>query len=135
MTKHFETIQLLLQDHYQRPSTEVGIMPGCLLFIMAQFPFTSRTESFWKMWLVATATVKNPRGSVEKLSPKESVEGGNTALRGSVRAPKGFSEGQPEAAKPRVRNPKGFAAKGLPEVIVIPLCPKDFQQLLRLPNS
>ena len=71
---------------------------------MAQFPFTSRTESFWKIWLVATATVKNRRGSVEKLSPKESVEGGDTALRGSVRAPEGFSKGKPEAAKPRIFN-------------------------------
>ena len=60
------------------------------------------------------ATVGNPRGSVEKLSPRESVKGGNTALRGSVRAPEGFSEGKPEAAKPRGRSPQGFAAKGLP---------------------
>ena len=50
------------------------------------------------------ATVENPRGSVEKLSPKESVEGADTVLRGSVRAPKGFSEGKPEAAKPRPRS-------------------------------
>ena len=42
------------------------------------------------------ATVKNPRSSVEKLSPKESVEGGDTALRGSVRALKGFSKGKTE---------------------------------------
>ena len=28
------------------------------------------------------ATVENPRGSVEKLSPKESVEGADTVLRG-----------------------------------------------------
>ena len=33
---------------------------------------------------------------MEKLSPKESVEGADTVLRGSVRAPKGFSEGLPE---------------------------------------
>ena len=33
------------------------------------------------------ATVENPRGSFEKLSPsKESVEGDDTVLRGSVRA-------------------------------------------------
>ena len=50
------------------------------------------------------ATVENPRGSVEKLSPKESVKGTDTVLRGSVRAPKGFSEGKPEAAKPRGRS-------------------------------
>ena len=47
------------------------------------------------------ATVENTRGSVDKLSPKESVEGANAVLRGSVRAPEGFSEGKPEAAKPR----------------------------------
>ena len=61
------------------------------------------------------ATVENPRGSVEKLSPKESVEGADTVLRGSVRAPEGFSEGKPEAAKPRGRSPRGFAAEGLPK--------------------
>ena len=33
------------------------------------------------------ATVENPRGSVEKMSPKENVKGSNTVLRGSVRAP------------------------------------------------
>ena len=47
--------------------------------------------------------------------PKESVEGDDTVLRSSVRAPEGFSEGKPEAAKPRRRSPRGFAAKGLPE--------------------
>ena len=57
------------------------------------------------------ATVENPRGSVVKLSPKESVKGGDTGLKGSVRAPEGFSEGKPEAAKPRGRSPQGFAAK------------------------
>ena len=61
------------------------------------------------------ATDENPRGIVEKLSPKESVKGANTVLRGSVRAPEGFSKGKPEAAKPRGRSPQGFAAKGLPE--------------------
>ena len=48
---------------------------------------------------------------MEKLSPKESVEGADTVLRGSVRAPKGFSEGKAEAAKPRGRSPQGIAAK------------------------
>ena len=52
---------------------------------------------------------------MEKLSPKESVEGADTVLRGSVRATKGFSEGKPEAAKPRGRSPRGFAAEGLRE--------------------
>ena len=60
-------------------------------------------------------TVENPRGSVEKLSPKESVEGTDTVLRGSVRAPKGFSECKPETLKPRGRSPRGFEAEGLPE--------------------
>ena len=61
------------------------------------------------------ATVENPRGSVEKLSPKESVKGAATVLRGSVKTPKGFSEGKPEAVKPRGHSPRGFAAEGLPE--------------------
>ena len=38
---------------------------------------------------------------MDKLSPKESVEGADTVLMGSVRAPEGFSEGKSEAAKPR----------------------------------
>ena len=36
------------------------------------------------------ATVENTRGSVEKLSPKESVKGAHTVLRSSVGAPEGF---------------------------------------------
>ena len=50
---------------------------------------------------------------MEKLLTKESVEGGDIALRGSVRAPKGFSEGKLKAAKPWGRSPQGFAADGL----------------------
>ena len=72
-------------------------------------------------------TVENRRGSVEKLSPKESVEGANTVLRGNVRAPKEFSEGKPEAAKPRGRSPQVFTAKGLPE--------KNPKGALTLPSS
>ena len=60
------------------------------------------------------ATVENPRGSVEKLSPKESVEGADTVLRGSVRAPKGVSEGKPEAA-PKVLEPRVYPRKILRE--------------------
>ena len=59
-------------------------------------------------------TVENPRGSVEKLSPKDSVEGAYTVLRGSARAPEGFYEGKPKAAKSRGRSPQVFAAMGLP---------------------
>ena len=33
------------------------------------------------------ATVENPRGSVEKLSPKESVDGAYTVLRGPTLHP------------------------------------------------
>ena len=50
-----------------------------------------------------------------KALPKESVEGADTVLRGSVRALKGFSEGKPKAAKPSGRSPQGFAAEGLPK--------------------
>ena len=52
---------------------------------------------------------------MEKLSPKESVEGAYTLLRGSVRTPEGFTEAKPKAAKPRGHSPRGFAVKGLPE--------------------
>ena len=63
------------------------------------------------------ANVENPRGSVEKLAPQESVEGADTVLRGSVRVPEGFSEGKPQAAKLRGRSPQGFAAEGCPRKI------------------
>ena len=63
------------------------------------------------------ATVENPRGSVEKLSPKECVEGADTVLRGSVRAPKGFSEGKAEAAKPRGRSPEVLQPRVCPRKI------------------
>ena len=42
------------------------------------------------------ATDQNLRGSVEKLSPKESVKGADTVLRGSLRDPEGFSEEKPK---------------------------------------
>ena len=45
--------------------------------------------------------VENPRGSVEKMSPKESVEGAHTVLMGSVTATERFPEGKPEAEQPR----------------------------------
>ena len=51
------------------------------------------------------ATVENQRGSMEKLSPRrgeESVEGGDTALRGSVRSPKEFSKDKPEVLQMRI---------------------------------
>ena len=51
---------------------------------------------------------------MEKLSPNESVEGANTVLRGSVRAPEGFSEGKPKAAKPRGRSPEGHLFTSAP---------------------
>ena len=44
------------------------------------------------------ATVENPRGSVEKLFPKESVKGANTVVRGSVRAHEGLAEENSEEA-------------------------------------
>ena len=72
-------------------------------------------------------TVENPRGSVEKLSPKVSVEGADTVLRSSVRAPEGFSKGKSEAAKPRGRCPQGLAAKGLPK--------ENFERALTLTRS
>ena len=92
------------------------------------------------------ATVENPRGSAEKLSPKENVKGADTVLSGSVRAAKGFSEGKPEVLQPRVcprkiqREPSHCPAaqcrqtRHSPEGTVISLCPKDFQKLLRLPK-
>ena len=55
------------------------------------------------------STLENPKGSVAKLSPKESVEGGNTVIRGSVRAPEGFSEGKPKGAQPPRISSQGFA--------------------------
>ena len=95
------------------------------------------------------ATFENPSGSVEKLSPKESVKGDHTVLRYSVKAP----EANPEAAKPRGCSSQGFAVEGLPEenpkgaltlphcrhprnspevTAFFPNCPMDLQQLLKL---
>ena len=54
---------------------------------------------------------------MEKLSPKESVKGTDTVLRGSVSAPKGFSES----------SLRGFEAEGLPE--------ENLEGALTLPSS
>ena len=54
---------------------------------------------------------------MEKLSPKESVKGGNTALRGSVRALKGFFEGKPKGAKIRGRSPQDLKPRVCPRKI------------------
>ena len=50
------------------------------------------------MILTLKLTAENTKGSVEKLCPKENVEGGDSGVRESVRAPKRFSEGKPEGA-------------------------------------
>ena len=55
------------------------------------------------------------KATVEKLSPKESVEGADTVLKGSVRTHKGFLGGKPEATRPKGRSPRGLAAEGLPK--------------------
>ena len=57
------------------------------------------------------ATVENPRGSVEKLSPKESFKGAHPGPKGSVRAPKGFFLGKPEVAKLRGRGLTLFVSR------------------------
>ena len=64
------------------------------------------------------ATVENLRGSVEKMSPKESVEGAYTVLRGSLRAPKGFAEGKPKASKPRGHRSLRFSSSGFAQRIL-----------------
>ena len=46
---------------------------------------------------------------MEKLFPKESVEGADTVLKGRVRAP----EGKPEAAKNEGAQPPRFCSRGL----------------------
>ena len=53
---------------------------------------------------------------MEKLSPKESVKGADTVLRGNERRglPRDFPKGKPEAAKPRGMSPLAFAALSLP---------------------
>ena len=50
-------------------------------------------------------TVENPRGSMKKPSPKDSVKGADTVLRGSLRSLEKFSECKLKAAKPRRRGP------------------------------
>ena len=75
------------------------------------------------------ATVENMRGSVAKLSPKESVEGVKTVLRGSV-CPRKIPRESSHCPAAQCKHPRHF-----PEETVIPICPKDFQQLLRLTKS
>ena len=72
-------------------------------------------------------TGENPRGSLEKKSPKESVEGADTVLRSSVWAPEGFSLGQIRGCKTERALPRGFAAKGLPK--------QNFEEALTLTRS
>ena len=67
-----------------------------VLVLMIVYSLKSRTK--WDLKIKFKATVENPRGRVEKLSPKESVEGAYTVLRGSVRAPEGLPEENPEGA-------------------------------------
>ena len=54
-------------------------------------------------------SVENPRGSVEKRSPKESVQGADNVLRGSGGLPRDFSR-----ANPRLQNRGGTA----PEIFI-----------------
>ena len=51
---------------------------------------------------------------MEKLSPKESVKGAVTMLRGSVRDPEGFNEGKSEAAKSNGAQPPRVCLKKIP---------------------
>ena len=51
-------------------------------------------------------TVENPRGSVEKLSSKESVEGAHTVQRGSVRAPEENPKGALTLPRSTVKAPE-----------------------------
>ena len=95
-------------------------------FYIYRLVFPNKKNQFWKAKILK-ATVENTRGSVEKLSLKESVKGGDTALRERLRAPKGFSKGKPKAAKPRRRSPQGSAAKGLFE--------ENPEGALKLPRS
>ena len=115
----------------QRGGVASGRVCVCSLHSKLDFIFIgwflqTKKNQFWKANILKS-TVKNTRGSVEKLSLKESVKGGDAALRDSVRAPKGFSKGKPKAAKPRGRSPQGFAAKGLFE--------ENPEGALKLPRS
>ena len=67
------------------------------------YPFASHNRGLTD---TLQAAVENPRGSVGKLSPKESVGGTNTVQMCSVRAPKEFSEGKPEVLQPRACHKK-----------------------------
>ena len=55
------------------------------------------------------ANVENLRGSVEKWSPKESVEGPDTVLRGSVRAPEENHEGTLTLTRSTVSAPEALS--------------------------
>ena len=71
------------------------------------------------------ATVENPRGSVEKLSPKENVE----VLQPRV-CPRKIPREPSHCPAAQCRHPRDS-----PEGTVFQHCPEDFQQLLRLSKS
>ena len=67
------------------------------------------------------------QGAVWKICPLRRVLRVATLRKGgSVRAPEGFDEGAPTLQR-------SVTTPSTPEGTVIPLCPKDFQQLVRLP--
>jgi hypothetical protein len=63
---------------------------------------------------IVKATVENPRGSVEKLSPKE-CRGCQHCAKGQCEGSRGIFRGQTQGFKIEGAQPRGFAAKGLPE--------------------
>ena len=56
----------------------------------------TKKPGIWKVPILKV-NVENMKGSEEKLSPEECIEGANTVMRGSVKA----SNGKPKATKPR----------------------------------
>ena len=113
----------------------------------------------WKSvrFLLSESDCWKSEGQCGKTVPKESVEGADTVLRAVWGLPRDFPRANPrlqkrggaapEVLKPRVcprKIPRESShwskahcwhPRHSPAGTVIPLCPNDFQQLLRLPKS
>ena len=109
---------LIIPFRFQLSFSNGEVIQMWLARLMESLRETSHTElvNLYSVYSRMKVTVENPRGSVKKLSSKESVEGADTVLRGSVRAPEVLSKGKPEAEKPRGRRP--------PEVLQPRVCPR-----------
>ena len=106
------TVQMSISEHLKTNITMLHYITGPQICCVHWCPDSKSVQFSRNCQDSLKATVKNVRGSVEKLSPKESVKGANTVLRGSVRAPSRFFTGKPLAVKPWGLQPFWFCSLG-----------------------